>query len=262
MRGMHSSHRQRQDHAQQEYKDRYWFRYVKALYTPTDVNVAIFQSPTTLPNIGYADITIFHVCLCLWFAQVVCLSLRYSCCPVSTKMTNEATLTGTESWYPFIRNIPGYRVILSPTSALGYILPKIPVICRGNNHVFEDKLARTLIFTNERQRSWFRCSALAFESADWDVTSIVWLLLLALSCFYWHLYKGHIPRLDYETFEAAESYQGGFWRITGTDFTFYGHLIYILQVFSPLASLILFADVYVWNGWRTAKSQCRTSRHL
>ena len=41
---MHSSHRQRQDRAQQEYKDRYWFRYVKALYTPTD---AIFQSLTT-----------------------------------------------------------------------------------------------------------------------------------------------------------------------------------------------------------------------
>ena len=61
---------------------------------------------------------------------------------------------------PFVRNIPGYRVFLSPSSALGYILPRIPVICRGNNHFFEDKHARTLICTGERRHSWFRCRSL------------------------------------------------------------------------------------------------------
>ena len=64
------------------------------------------------------------------------------------KKTNEATLT--ESWHPFVRNISGYRVLLSPTSALGLILPGIPVICRGNNHFFKDKHTRTLICTVER----------------------------------------------------------------------------------------------------------------
>ena len=62
-----------------------------------------------------------------------------------------------ESWHLFFRNIPGYRVLLSPTSKLGLILPRIPVICRGNNHFFEDKHARTLIHADERQHNWFRC---------------------------------------------------------------------------------------------------------
>ena len=46
-----------------------------------------------------------------------------------------------------VRNIPGYRVLLSPTSSLGYILPRIPGVCAGNNHFFEDKHARKLTST-------------------------------------------------------------------------------------------------------------------
>jgi cytochrome P450 len=38
---------------------------------------------------------------------------------------------------------------------LGYLLPRIPAICRGNNHLFKEKHA-------------------PFESAGWDVTSIVY----------------------------------------------------------------------------------------
>ena len=60
----------------------------------------------------------------------------------------------------FIRNIQGYRVFLSPTNPLGYILPRIPIICIGNNHFFEDKHARTLICTDDWQHSWFRYRSL------------------------------------------------------------------------------------------------------
>jgi hypothetical protein len=52
-----------------------------------------------------------------------------------------------------IRNIPGYRVLLSPTSSLGYILPRIPAVCAGNNHFFEEKHTRksTVTYTGELQ---------------------------------------------------------------------------------------------------------------
>ena len=55
----------------------------------------------------------------------------------------------------YVRNLPGYRVLLGPTTALGLILPRIPVICRGNNHFFQDKHARKLICINKRQHSSF-----------------------------------------------------------------------------------------------------------
>ncbi|KAF8804431.1 cytochrome P450 [Phlegmacium glaucopus] len=54
-----------------------------------------------------------------------------------------------------IQNHPGYRVLLSPTSALSFLLPQIPIVTRGNNHFFVDKHA-------------------PFESAGWDVTSMVY----------------------------------------------------------------------------------------
>ena len=110
-----------------------------------------------LSFVGYADSTdtILHSCFDLLSAEAACLSLRYSLCQVrKIQMTN---LNKAKSWHPFVRNIPGYRVILSPSSSLGYILPRIPVICKGNNHFFEDKHARTLICTAERQHTWFRC---------------------------------------------------------------------------------------------------------
>jgi hypothetical protein len=59
-----------------------------------------------------------------------------------------------------IRNIPGYRVLLSPTSALGYILPRIPGVCAGNNHFFEEKHARKLTSTMNGQYSCIHCCSL------------------------------------------------------------------------------------------------------
>ena len=107
----------------------------------------------------YADSTdtVLHFCFDLLLAETACLSLRYSLCPV--RKENKLTESLVESWHPFVRNIPGYRVLLSPTSLLGLILPRIPFICRGNNHFFEDKHARTLICTVE-QHNWFRCRSL------------------------------------------------------------------------------------------------------
>jgi hypothetical protein len=108
-----------------------------------------------LSIVGYANgtDTVLHSCFDILSAEAVCLSLRYSLCQVR----NEQTTNEAKNWHPFVRNIPGYRVILSPSSSLGYILPRIPVICRGNNHFFEDKHARTLFCTAERQHTWFRC---------------------------------------------------------------------------------------------------------
>ena len=117
--------------------------------------------PLTFPIRGYADRdstdSILHSCFDLLFAEAASLSLCYPICPV--RKENKQSPTHRKLIF-FVRNIPGYRVFLSPSSTLGFILPRIPVICRGNNHFFKDKHTRTLICTVERQHSWFRCRSL------------------------------------------------------------------------------------------------------
>jgi len=54
-----------------------------------------------------------------------------------------------------VQNLPGYRVLISHTVALAYILPRIPFISNGSLHFFEDKHT-------------------PFESAGWDVISIIY----------------------------------------------------------------------------------------
>ena len=119
------------------------------------------------------------------------LAYRSAIRSVQYVKTNEATLS--ESWHPFVRNISGYRVFLSPTSALGYILPRIPVICRGNNHFFEDKHARALICTDEWQHKlnplcslwicWLGCDFHSQASLAVCATWTLDLLLIQVSSF-------------------------------------------------------------------------------
>ena len=130
-------------------------------------NVGFFQTIDVLshcwhlPIRGYADRdgidSILHSCFDLLFAEAASLSLCYPICPVRKENKQSPTHRKLIS---FVRNIPGYRVFLSPSSTLGFILPRIPVICRGNNHFFKDKHARTLICIVERQHSWFCCRSL------------------------------------------------------------------------------------------------------
>ena len=130
-------------------------------------NVGFFQTIDVLshcrhlPLRGYADRdgidSILHSCFDLLFAEAASLSLCYPICPV--RKENKQSPTHRKLIF-FVRNIPGYRVFLSPSSTLGFILPRIPVICRGNNHFFKDKHARTLICIVERQHSWFCCRSL------------------------------------------------------------------------------------------------------